>query len=39
MKKFIKIFTSVLLLSACSEHDVLIENEDSQSEKAVQIWA
>ena len=36
MKKFIKIFTSVLLLSACSEHDVLIENEDSQSEKAVQ---
>lgn len=36
MKKLIKIFTSVLLLSACSEHDVLIENEDSQSEKAVQ---
>lgn len=36
MKKLIKIFTSVLLLSACSEHEVLIESEDSQSEKALQ---
>ena len=36
MRKKTHFILAMLLLVACSEHDVLIENEDSQSEKAVQ---
>lgn len=36
MRKKTYLILAMLLLVACSEHDVLIENEDSQSEQAVQ---